>query len=388
MKKIIGYLVVVLIASCANNKTAKITAQLEQDLCMNAYLDTPKYVNGYTVQTFIDSNIQLAANEALLASIVPNKADYGFVIVMETQTGRIKALVNLEKNSDNNYTNAKNWFINEPVLPGGLIKTFDLMSLLEDKKADTTSIYDAQGGQVVYAGKTIYDAHLGHHKLSLANAFIYASNSIFAQAIDSAYGNEPILFCNNLEKFGLEINLQLPISSTTNENNIPNPKSKNWTNTSLPWMAIGYEHKISPINLLTYYNAIANNGVMVQPLFMSNIKNKSGETKAYSTLILNEAICSNNSIKKIQDVLRKVVTDGTGKPLLSDEIPISGKSATIQINADSLTQYASTFVGYFPTNKPKYTVLVYVYNPQVEFYGSTVAGSVLKSIALSHSWRK
>jgi cell division protein FtsI (penicillin-binding protein 3) len=261
------------------------------------------------------------------------------------------------------------------------------MSLLEDKKSDTSSVYDAKGGKISLYGMNIVDNHLGFNKLSLREAFLNSSNTIFAQAIDSAYQKTPQQFINNFEKFGLSWDFfQFSCNPV-----IPSPNSNTWAKITLPWMAFGYGLKLTPIQLLTYYNSIANNGRMVQPLILSNILTKDGEVKNYNQIIQN-GWCSwktKTSLKTIQiaqDLLRETVSKGSCHVINSQKTSISGYSATTQINYSGENQkeeYASSFVGYFPSEKPKYTILVYVNKPNNEkgYYGSIVAGSVVKRIA-------
>jgi cell division protein FtsI (penicillin-binding protein 3) len=382
MKKLVYCFGLMLIVSCSSKNATNISPDIIQQLFEKTYLDSTIKVAGYTMHTYINQAIQQTTKDALTKSLMENNADYGLAIVMETKSGKINAFVNLEKDKLGHYLASKSCIVSEPIELGGLIKTFDVMSLLEDKKADTATVYDAHGGEISYGNQKIYDNHLGMHKLSLSDAYAHASNTIFAQAIDSAYSKNPISFINNLSKFGLCNELELPIPQS-NRMHIPNPQTSSWTNTTLPLMAIGYELSISPIQIITYYNAIANNGVMVQPLFISHIQHKSGEQKEYRTKVLNKAICSRNTIYTLQNLMNKVITQGTGKSLFSDKIEISGKSATIKIGTDSNTKYAAAFVGFFPAQKPEYTVLVYVNNPKISFYGTSVAGTVLRTIATS-----
>jgi cell division protein FtsI (penicillin-binding protein 3) len=308
---------------------------------------------------------------------------------METNTGKIKAMVGLEKDNQSNYLLSKSIAINTPIEPGSLIKTFDMMSLLEDKKSDTSSVYDAKGGKISLYGMSIVDNHLGFNKLSLREAFLNSSNTIFAQAIDSSYQKPPQQFINNFEKFGLSRDFfQFSCNPL-----IPSPNSNTWSKITLPWMAFGYGVELTPIQLLAYYNSIAINGRMVEPLILSNILTKDGEVKNYDKIVENgwtnwQTKTSFKTIKILQDLLRESVSKGSCQVVNSQKIDISGYSATTQINYSSEThkkEYGSSFVGYFPSEKPKYTILVYVKNPDIKkgYYGSIVAGSVVKRIAES-----
>ena len=389
MKKIIFIIILLIVVSCKDKKQSSITPKLEKELCESLYNNQSKKIEGYTLKTYVDSTIQNTTKASLLESLKEYEADNGFVLVMETNTGKIKAMVGLEKDSQSNYVLSKSIAINTPIEPGSLIRTFDMMSLLEDKKSDTSSVYDAKGGKISLYGMMIVDNHLGFNKLSLREAFLNSSNTIFAQAIDSSYNNTPHQYINNFNKFGLSSSF----SQISCNPVIPTPKSDSWSKSSLPWMAFGYGVELTPIQLLTYYNSIANKGIMIEPLIISSIQKKDLEIKNYDIIRQNgwtrysfEPQTSLKTNKVLQDLLRVSVSKGSCQVVNSQKISISGYSATTQINYSDENQkkeYASSFVGYFPSEKPKYTILVYVNKPNNEkgYYGSIVAGSVVKRIA-------
>lgn len=363
-------------------KQNEITTQLEKELSKTVFQNEAVIKDNYSIETAIDSSIQNSANQALLASLKEYESDNGFVIIMETNTGKIKSLVGLEKTEGSNYVKSKNVAIDMPIEPGSLIKPFNLMSLLEDKKADTSSVYDAKGGKISFYGKNIKDFKSGYNKLSLRNAFLNASNTIFAQAMDNAYKNNSQQYIDNFEKFGLSATF----SQINSKSIILSPKSNSWASITLPWMGFGYGVQLTPIQLLTYYNSIANDGVMVEPVFLNTIKKEGELVKEYAKPIAVKTSTSKKSNVLLKSLLRDAVTEGACKNVDSDKITISGYAATTQINysdGDGALKYASSFVGYFPSDKPKYTVLVYINNPKTAkgYYGSVVAGTVVKSMA-------
>jgi cell division protein FtsI (penicillin-binding protein 3) len=329
--------------------------------------------------------MQQVSAQALTKSLKSYNADYGTVIIMETKTGKIRSMVNLEKNDSSEYVTGTKYAIYEHLEPASFIKTFDVMSLLEDKKADTSTVYSSHNGEVSFNGKIIRDSHKGGHgDISLGKALIYSSNTIFAQAIDQGYSKKPVEFTSKFKTYKLGEDLDLPFDNASNSL-IPQPNSKYWSSISLPWIAFGYGLMLSPIEILTYYNAIANNGEAVKPLFVNEIKNNLGQSKRFEKKVLKTKICSNTTILKIQDLLRKVVTSGTGSNAISEEIKISGKTASIQINygkEGSRAQFASGFVGYFPSEKPKYSIITIISNPKVDklHYGIDLAGIVVREI--------
>ncbi len=382
MKKFVILVAIGCVVSCKNKEVSTITPSLEKELCEQVYLNKPKKDDKYSVKTFIDSTIQNTSKEVLFETLNEYDSEKGFVVVMETNTGKIKAMVNLEKDTDSKYKSSNSIDINVPVEPGSLIKTFDLMSLLEDKKADTATVYNAKGGEISYHGKKIIDIHKGFNNITLGKAFLYSSNTVFVQAIDSAYGQNPIQFTNNFKKFGLNNDLQLPFSQANKVSVVPTPNSDSWSDISLPWMAFGYGINLTSFQILTYYNAIANDGVMVKPLFLSKIESKEGEIKEYSKIILKNSICSENTIKIIKDLLSRSMRDN------SKNNTFSGQFALTSINYASVTaipEYASSVAGYFPSEKPKYTVFVYVNNSNKDKLNSKVdvAKIVFKKIAAS-----
>ncbi len=380
MKKIICVLLISISFSCT--KQSKITPQLEKELSKTVFQNEAAKKDGYSIEATIDSSMQNSANQALLTSLEQYEADNGFVVIMETNTGKIKSLIGLEKAEGSNYVKSKKVAIDIPIEPGSLIKPFNLMSLLEDKKADTSTVYDAKGGIVSFYGRNIKDNQSGFNKLSLRNAFITNSNTIFAQAIDNAYKNNPQPYIDNFQKFGLSASF----SQISCKSIISSPKSESWAGITLPWMGFGYGLQVTPIQLLTYYNSIANNGVMMEPLFLNAIKKEGELVKEYAKPIVVKTSTSKKSNVLLKSLLRDAVAKGVCKNVDSDKVTISGYAATTQINyseGNGILKYASSFVGYFPSDKPKYTVLVYITNPKTAkgYYGSVVAGTVVKGIA-------
>jgi cell division protein FtsI (penicillin-binding protein 3) len=387
MRSVILFTLSILLIGCKKEEL-KLSPEIENELAKSAYYPTKVKSSDYVVSTFIDTTIQRVAHDNILEILKEYEADHGCVLVMETETGKIRSMVNLTRLKNGSYKDTLNYAVYEYAEPGSFVKTMDLMALLEDKKADTSDVYSSNNGEVEFYGQKVRDSHEGGYgDISLGNALLYSSNTIFAQAISKAYSTNPKQFTDKFAQYGLNKDLKLAFGNT-NEQFIPQPNTKDWNNLSLPWMSFGYGLTLSPIKILTYYNAIANNGEMVKPLFLAEVKNKDGDSKVYSKSVLNSKICSESTVLKMQNLMRKVVTNGTGSSCKSDKVAISGKTSTVQINYDkenSTPQYTSGFVGYFPTQKPKYTVLVLVNNPKVtkEFYGYDMAGLVVRKIAVN-----
>jgi cell division protein FtsI (penicillin-binding protein 3) len=384
IKTQLSLLIFICFISC-NKSELEISKKLENKLVTDAYAKRPLKDKEYIVTTNIDTAIQHVATVELLKCVKQYNADYGTVILMETSTGKIRSMVNLEKNNSGEYITGVNNAIYGKLEPASFIKPFDLMALLEDNKADTSSVYSSHNGEIRYYGKLIRDSHEGGYgDISLGKALIYSSNTIFAQAIDQAYSKKPSGFTSKFKTYKLGEDLDLPFDNASNSL-IPQPDTQYWNSISLPWMAFGYGIMLSPIEILTYYNAIANNGEILKPLFVNEIINNQGQSKRFEKKVLKSKICSDTNTNKIQDLLRKVVTRGTGLNAKSDKINISGKTASIQINygkGSTRGQFASGFVGYFPSEKPKYSIITIISNPKVDklHYGIDLAGSVVKEI--------
>lgn len=344
--------------------------------------------DGYDVVSTIDVFIQDIAHHALLKQLEDYQADHGCVVVMETKTGKIKAISNLGKAEDGSYYETTNYAVAEAHEPGSTYKLVDLMNLLEDKKIDTSAVFDTHGGVVTYFGKSVRDSHRGGYgKISLARGFELSSNTVMVQAVYENYKNNPSQFVNHIDNYGLNKPLGLSIKGE-GVPYVPQPKDKHWSSLSLPWMAFGYGVLITPLQILTFYNAVANNGEMVKPQFVSEIKEWNKTIKKYDKEVLNPKVCSLETIKKLKAVMLNVVKRGTASKLYSKDFSMAGKTGTAAVNyakdGGANKYYSSSFVGYFPAENPKYSCIVVVQKPSTahnNYYGADVAGPVFKKIA-------
>ncbi len=351
--------------------------------------------DGYDVISTIDVYIQDIAHHALLKQLRAYNADHGCVVVMETKTGKIKAISNLgkdpksiNKSADSTYFETTNYAIAESHEPGSTYKLADLMTLLEDKKIDTSAVFDTQGGIITYFGEKVRDSHDGGFgRISLAKGFEVSSNTVMVQAVYNNYKNNPAQFVNHLNGYGLNKPLGLPIKGEGMPK-VPQPGDKNWSAISLPWMAFGYGVSITPLQTLTFYNSVANNGEMVKPQFVSEIKEWNKTIKKFNKEVINPKVCSMETIAKLKAVMKNVVKKGTGAKLYSKDFSMAGKTGTAQANyaknGGTEKHYISSFVGYFPADEPKYSCIVVVHEPNTtnnNYYGADVAGPVFKRIA-------
>ena len=345
--------------------------------------------DGYDVYTTIDVNIQDIAHHALLEQLEIYKADHGSVVVMETKTGEIRAISNLGRNLEGNYYERLNYAIGESHEPGSTFKLMALAVALEDQKIDTTSIVDTKDGVLSFYGNKVRDSKKGGYgKISVAEAFEVSSNTGVVSAVYEAYKKNPSLFVDGLYRMNLRDSLGLALVGE-GKSIIPDPRIKNnrWSGIALQWMAYGYGVSFTPLQTLTFYNAIANDGKMVKPRFLKEVKAIDQSIEVFETEVINAQICKPATIKKLQALLKNVVEKphGTAHGLYSENFSMAGKTGTCQKNYSSKDQlnYISTFSGYFPADSPKYSCIVVIHEPDknVGYYGADVSGPVFKKIA-------
>lgn len=345
--------------------------------------------DGYDLVSTIDINIQDIAHHALLGQLEKYKADHGCVIVMETETGEVKAISNLGQTKDGKYYERLNYAIGESHEPGSTFKLMSLVAALEDKVVDTSTVIDTEKGRWHIYDRTVKDSKWGGYgKISLARAFEVSSNVAFAKMIHTNYKDDPAKYVNHLLKMNLGRQLDLPIKGE-GKPVIRSPGDKGWSGISLAWMSYGYEVSLTPLQTLTFYNAIANDGEMVKPRLIKEVREWDQTIEKFDKEVISASICSKETVAMVQDLLKKVVEDehGTGHKLYSPNFSMAGKTGTAQKNYASQDpdklKYISTFAGYFPADEPKYSCIVVIHEPDksVGYYGADVSGPVFKSIA-------
>lgn len=343
-------------------------------------------VDGYDVVSTIDVYIQDIAHHALLKQLEYYEADHGCVVVMETHTGYVKAISNLGRQKDGTYAETVNYAIWESHEPGSTFKLAGLIALLDDKKVDTSQVYDTKGGDITYFGRHVRDSKKGGYgKLSLARGFELSSNTVLVQAVYDNYKDNPKQFVQHLNNYGLNKKLGLPLKGEGRPY-IPQPEEPTWSRVSLPWMGFGYGVSMTPLQTLTFYNAVANNGEMVRPLFVKEIKEWDKTIKKFDKEVINPKICSDETLKKVRAILENVVKRGTGSKLYSKDFSMAGKTGTAQVDygkgKDNM-YYSSSFAGYFPADNPQYSCIVIIHKPSTGkgYYGADVSGPVFKRIA-------
>lgn len=345
--------------------------------------------DGYDVYTTIDVNIQDIAHHALLEQLEKYKADHGCVVVMETKTGEVKAISNLGRNKEGYYYERLNYAVGESHESGSTFKLMAVTAALEDKAIDTSDVVDTEKGVISFYGKNVRDSRRGGYgKITVSKAFEVSSNTGIVKAIDQAYSKNPEKFVDRLYKMNLNDKLDLPIIGEPSPI-IPDPRIKNgrWSGIALQWMAYGYGVSFTPLQTLTFYNAIANDGEMVKPQFLKEVKEFDKVVVPFEKEIINKKICSETTILKVQQLLKNVVEKdhGTGHRLYSKNFSMAGKTGTCQkdYRDKEKLNYISSFVGYFPAENPKYSCIVVIHEPDksVGYYGADVSGPVFKKIA-------
>jgi len=361
--------------------------------------------NGKDIVTTLDTYMQDVAENALMKMLVGNNSLHGTAIIMETATGKIKAIANLgqQKDKDGNiirdkdgvpvYLEDLNYGIGKATEPGSIFKLATLISLMEDKYVDKNTIVDCEGGSKYFYGLRIKDSHLGTGAITVKDAFSHSSNVAFAKLADQYYHTQPSKFTDHLHKFRLDTLTGIDITATSGRPTIKKPTNKrSWYNTTIPYMAHGYEELVTPLHMLMLYNAVANNGKMMKPYLVNAVKEYGLDVKTFEPTILVDKICSDETLVQVQECLSAVVDSlhGTGHKVLFDSAyKIAGKTGTAVTALDNRGYnkgnkiYQASFIGYFPANQPKYTMAVVIQNSNQSklVYGADVSGTVFKEIS-------
>ena len=343
--------------------------------------------DGYDLHTTLNIEIQDLAHHSLLRQLEFYEAEHGSVVVMETKTGEIKAISNLGRTSEGKYYEKLNYAVGESHEPGSTFKLMAMVRALEDKVIDTSDVIDTKNGILSFYGRKVRDSKKGGYgKISAARAFEVSSNTALVQIINDNYQDTPEKFVEGLFDMNLNSPLGLPIlGEGVPKFTHPNDKV-NWDGLDLPWMAFGYGISLTPLQTLTFYNAIANNGVMVKPRFIKEVKQFDQVVEKFDTEIISNSICSQETIDKVKNMMKNVVEKehGTAHNIYSEDFSMAGKTGTCQTEYwKSEGLYISSFAGYFPADNPKYSCIVVIHKPNKikGYYGNVVAAPVFKEIA-------
>ncbi len=345
--------------------------------------------DGMDVFTTINVKLQDITESTLYRNLLKNNADWGTAILMEVETGEIKAIANLGL-ENGVYTENYNYALGHAGCyePGSTFKLISLMAAMEDGLIDTSDVYDTGSGVWKYKGRTIYDSDYqygGHGQMTVNQIFEKSSNVGVAKIITAAYENNPKAFVDRVYGFGVNKPLGIEVKGE-GKPLFKYPGDSDWWGTTLAWMSYGYESKMTPLQILTFYNAVANNGRMVKPQLVKEIRENGVLVKQFKTEVLNPMIVRNETLGKAQRMLELVCEIGTGKSLQNPWFTIAGKTGTAQVatgqDGYQKGMYLASFAGYFPADDPKYSLIVTINNPRGgAYYGGSVAGPVFKEIA-------
>lgn len=342
--------------------------------------------DGKDIITTIDIDIQDVAESSLLEHLITNKAAWGCAVLMEVQTGEIKAIANLKRNADGSYSETYNYAIGYSGEPGSTFKLASLMAAIEDGYYDLDDTIDIGKGYVVYHGLTVRDTHFGgNSKMTVRETLEHSSNVGVSKLIYKAYKKNPQKYIDRLYSFHLKEPLGIEIPGEAKPY-IKDTKSKSWSAVSLPFMSYGYELQLTPLQILNFYNTVANNGTMVKPMLVKEIKQGGKIIEKFEPSIIDNSICSSRTIEMAKEMLEGVVQNGTAQSLKKSPFKIAGKTGTAQIakpgGGYDKKNYNASFVGYFPANAPKFSCIVVVSKPSTgRYYASSVAVPVFRDIA-------
>jgi cell division protein FtsI (penicillin-binding protein 3) len=342
--------------------------------------------NGKDIITTIDIKVQDVAESALKNHLIEHKAEWGCAVLMEVETGQIKAIANLTNDKKTNtYLEDYNYAAGAAIEPGSTFKIASMIALLEDNKINLEDTIDIGKGYAMYSGLTIQDVHgVRDGRVSVKEVLTLSLNTGTSKLVNENYTSNPQKYIDRLydmsinQKTGIDINGE-------GDPYIKNRKDKSWSNVSLPFMSIGYELLMTPLQVLTFYNAIANDGRMVKPMFVTEVQKAGKTVKTFDSEVINKSICSDATIEKTHELLEGVVEAGTATSLNKSVYKIAGKTGTAQIanpKGYNKQDYNASFVGYFPADNPKYSCIVVVSKPSTgRYYASSVAVPVFKEIA-------
>lgn len=343
--------------------------------------------DGKDILTTIDLNVQDVAEAALYNHLVEHQAKWGCAVLMEVKTGEIIAIANLtkDKNSER-YYETYNYAVGTSIEPGSTFKLPSMIALFEDGLDNLQDTIDIGKGFAMYSGLTIQDVHgIRDGRVSIQEVFEKSSNAGVSKLVYDKYVSNPQRYIDRLYAMSLNEKMGLEIAGEGNPY-IKDTKNKSWSKVSLPFMSIGYEIQLTPLQILTFYNAVANNGEMVKPIFVKEVQCAGQTIEEFETEVINKSICSQKSLEMAHEILKGVIENGTATSLSKSPYKIAGKTGTAQIANKSSgydkTNYNASFVGYFPADDPKYSCIVVVSRPSTgRYYASSVAVPVFKEIA-------
>jgi cell division protein FtsI (penicillin-binding protein 3) len=345
--------------------------------------------NGKDIITTININMQDIVESALMKQLQKFQADHGTAVVMEVSTGKIKAISNLTRNSYGGYEETFNYAIGESAEPGSTFKLASMIALLEDGAVSPDDYIQTGDGTYRFADRIMRDSREGGlGTITVKDVFALSSNVGTSILVNDTYGSDPEKFIEHLDNLLITKPLGIEIKGEGMPN-IPNPEESSWSGVTLPWMSIGYSLSLTPLQILSLYNAIANNGTFMKPMFVEEVRQTGKSIRRFEPQVLKRSICSSSTLNIIQDMLKEVVESGTASGIKTPVFSIAGKTGTAQFTSSSGGYrssdgiiYRASFAGYFPAEDPLYSMIVMVHDPKGWIYtGSQVAAPVFREIA-------
>lgn len=347
------------------------------------YWKVQEPVDGEDVYTTLDLRIQDIAHSALEKQLINFEAKHGTVIVMEVQTGKVRALVNLRQNEKGEYVDSYNYALKDNIEPGSTFKTISLLAAMDDGFIDENTTVDVGNGVWVYARQRISDGH-GHGVYDISDVLAKSSNVGTAKLITKYYAEKPQIFLDHLKRWKLFDKMDIELPGITKPK-IITPEHKRWNAATLASIAYGYSSNINLLQLATFYNGVANGGKMLKPLFIDKIMKDGKVISQASPEVMVNKMASEKAIKMMTSALTKAVEKGTGKSIFTPNLKMAGKTGTARFEywLPGPMKYRASFAGFYPADHPKYTCYVMISEPDTSkgFYGGTVSAPVFKEIA-------
>jgi cell division protein FtsI (penicillin-binding protein 3) len=345
--------------------------------------------DGADLITTLDINLQDVVETELKKQLIKHRAQNGCVVLMETQTGEVRAIANLTRKDSSTYVESYNYAIGSATEPGSTFKLASLMACLEDKFITLEDEYNVEGGETKFYDTPMKDSHRPQkNKMTVKEIFWESSNVGVSKIVWKYYSRNPKSFVERINRMNLGRPLGIVIPGE-GKPRIKGVKDKDWSGVSLPFMSIGYESLLTPLQILAFYNAVANDGKMMKPLFVKEVRRRGEVVKKFEPEQIGAPIASPEVIAQARVLLEGVVESGTAKSLQNNIFKIAGKTGTAQIamggkgyGQEGRKKYQASFVGYFPADKPKYSCIVVVSAPSNDaYYGALVAGPIFKQVA-------
>jgi cell division protein FtsI (penicillin-binding protein 3) len=341
---------------------------------------------GKDIVTTINIDMQDVAEKSLERTLIKENADWGCIVLMEVETGEVKVIANLMKDTLDRVNEKYNYALAMHDAPGSTFKLASIIAGLEDGKFSVNDSVDLQRGRIKYYDRVMRDSHHDFMKVTIEKAFVISSNVGISKIINESYNSDPTEYIDRIYKMGLStpLELELPYPPALK---MPVPNKGGWSGITLPWMSTGYEMALSPLHMLTFYNAIANKGKMMNPIFTTAILEDGKEIEYKKPVVVNPSICSESTIEKIMPLLVGVVVEGTAQNIRTDKYRIAGKTGTTVLNYAGRKEgedkkYQASFAGFFPADNPKYSCIVVISNPKNgQVYGGKVAAPIFKELA-------